>query len=182
MADLVQFVNTVSAWATIAMQVVAAALLVAVAIERLGSSHVWANTILRVARTWATHIVFFISASGVAVSLFYSDIVGYPPCVLCWWQRMFLYPIAVIAGVALLRRFVFPKAYVVALAALGFLIAIYHISVDWGAVTNAPCAATGVSCTIRYVSEFNGYVTIPMMSFTAFALIIVLAATASRQR
>lgn len=120
-------------------------------------------------------LAFLVSVAAVAGSLVYSNIIGYEPCVLCWWQRLLLYPVAGMLAVALVKKD-FIKPYVLAFAVPGALLAAYHYYGQMFNISALPCAAPvagGISCASRYVYEF-GYITIPMMSFTVFALIIAL--------
>lgn len=125
-----------------------------------------------------------VAVIGVASSLFYSEVAGFVPCVLCWWQRIFLYPQVIVLAVALWQRFRQKESWSAELAAIwlsaaGGLVALYHTYLQFGGVSLGPCAAGpgAVSCSLRYFVEF-GYVTIPTMALTAFILIplILLAA------
>lgn len=117
---------------------------------------------------------FVIAFVSVASSLFYSEIAGFAPCVLCWWQRIFLYPQAVILFVALLKKDWGVRKYALTLSGLGSFVSIYHTYLQFGGEPPTPCsAAGGVSCQFVYFLEY-GYVTIPTMALTSFALIILL--------
>lgn len=124
-----------------------------------------------------TFTLGFLSAMGaVVLSLFYSEIVGYPPCDLCWVQRIFLYPQLVIFGVGLFNKNKSSLESSFVFALLGVLTSIYHIYVENGGTIGATCADPsygGVSCAVRYVYEF-GFVTMPLMALTLSAFIIVL--------
>ena len=136
-------------------------------------------------RTWGRAIVewvgqraiplgFFVALASVAGSLFYSELVGFAPCVLCWWQRVFLYPEAILFGIALWKRKRDVFSYAVPLALFSGVIAAYQESVYLGAKSFLPCTALGGACSKIYVMAF-GYITIPMMSLTAALLILLLA-------
>src|SRR3989344_1769555 len=113
-------------------------------------------------------IVALIATSG---SLFYSEIAGYTPCVLCWYQRIFMYPLVLVLGAALIGKKRGVVRYDAPLAAAGGLIALYHYSLQrFPLLLSAPCEA-GASCARVYTFTF-GYVTIPMMALTAFLLIL----------
>lgn len=116
---------------------------------------------------------FIVTLGGIFGSLFYSEIVGFAPCALCWWQRVFLYPQAVIFGLALWKQYEGADIYGIYLSAIGGLIALINAYLQFGGVSFIPCPAIGPSCSQRYFLEF-GYVTIPTMALTAFAAIIVL--------
>jgi len=117
---------------------------------------------------------FIVSLVATLGSLFYSEIAGYEPCKLCWLQRIFMYPQTILLGIALWRKDRNIGLYGLVLSIIGGLIAGYHYVMQLGLVPSLPCSAVGysVSCTQRFVLQF-GYITMPMMAFTAFTLIIV---------
>ncbi|OGY68707.1 MAG: hypothetical protein A3B94_01990 [Candidatus Jacksonbacteria bacterium RIFCSPHIGHO2_02_FULL_43_10] len=106
-------------------------------------------------------------------SLFYSEIAGYEPCQLCWWQRILMYPQVILLGVAWLKEDQGIVLYSIALSSLGALIAGYNYLLQIGFVPSIGCSAVGysINCSQRFVMQF-GYITIPMMALTAFLLII----------
>jgi disulfide bond formation protein DsbB len=107
-------------------------------------------------------------------SMTFSNILMYPPCVLCWYQRIFMFPLSIILMVGILRKDILVHLYVLPLALMGWTIALYHNLLYYKIIpdTIAPCS-TGVSCTVKYV-EYFGFITIPLLSFVAFSIIIVL--------
>lgn len=124
---------------------------------------------------FGSNAIFFallVALGSVAGSLFYSEIAHFAPCLLCWWQRVLLYPQAAILFVALLTRDERVRKYCATLSAIGALIAIYHTYLQFGGNDLVPCSATGVSCDKVYFLTY-GYVTIPTMALTAFALILI---------
>jgi disulfide bond formation protein DsbB len=151
-------------------QAAVAALVLAFALRR--QSDLAAALIQWVSRHALT-LVFLVSAGATAVSLFYSEVIGYPPCPLCWYQRVFMYPIALISGLALGKRDERVADYLLALSGVGLLIALYHTSLQFGAASILPCPTSAVSCAQQFVMEF-GYITIPVMSLTAFGLMAAL--------
>jgi|SRR3989344_2109372 len=134
----------------------------------------WGRTIANVVGKNAVLLGFIIALASISGSLFYSELVGYEPCVLCWWQRVFLYPQVIIFGVALWRKKSDVFAYSVPLVTLSALLALYHQYVYMGGASLLPCTALGGACAKIYVMEF-GYITIPMMSLTAAAFFLLLA-------
>ena len=105
---------------------------------------------------------------ATAGSLFFSYVMEFAPCVLCWYQRIFLFPLVVV-----LARGLFPfdrgaVRYGLPLAILGWLVAAYHNLVYAGVVPESlqPCAK-GVSCTEEYIRLF-GLLSIPALSLIAF--------------
>lgn len=107
-------------------------------------------------------------------SLFFSEVMLYPPCVLCWYQRICMYPLVLILLAGLFPvsqsvvRFSFP------LALLGWGIAVYHNLLYYNILPEsaAPCVQ-GISCTTKFI-EWFGFVTIPFLSLVAFTFILIL--------
>lgn len=110
---------------------------------------------------------------ATAGSLFFSEVMQLPPCVLCWYQRIAMYPLAAILTVGILSRDSHVRRYVLPLALIGLTIAVYHNLLYYGILPESitPCTA-GVSCTSRQI-EWLGFITIPLMSLTAFTIIIL---------
>jgi disulfide bond formation protein DsbB len=116
-------------------------------------------------------IGFIVALGGVLGSLIYSEIIGFEPCRLCWYQRVALFPIALLSGIAVIKKHSWITLYGLVLSIIGGIIAIYHIILEknlFGEATNLPCAADAVSCTVQYVYVFDGLITIPSMSFVVF--------------
>lgn len=120
----------------------------------------------------STEIVFATASIATLGSLYMSNIVGYEPCRLCWFQRIFMYPIAVLSGTTLFLDKSDLKDYVMPLALIGAPIAFYHSVIQrFEQFTSAGCSVTAVSCSTEYTFHY-GYVTIPVMALTAFLVII----------
>jgi len=107
-------------------------------------------------------------------SLFYSEIAGFEHCKLCWFQRIFMYPLVILLGLANIKKDFKFTFYPSALAMIGTIISLYHNYIYYGGISIFPCEpfGLGVSCTKVLVMEF-GYITIPLMALTAFLLIIL---------
>ncbi len=104
-------------------------------------------------------------------SLFFSIVMEFPPCILCWYQRIAMYPLVATLLIDLLA---FPKInfkYSYPLIIIGLFFSIYHnlIHYDIIAQTISPCVS-GVPCSTKYIDIF-GFITIPMLSFMAFGII-----------
>lgn len=123
----------------------------------------------------AIRMSFVIALISTLGSLFYSEIAGYEPCKLCWYQRILMYPLVIILGIAWKRNDKKIVDYALPLSGLGAIIAGYHYYLQLGGNSILPCSAIGysVSCSQRFVMSF-GYITIPMMALTAFLLITLL--------
>ena len=107
-------------------------------------------------------------------SLFFSYIMEFAPCILCWYQRICLFPLVIILATGL---FPFEKRvieYSLPLAIAGWITAFYHNLLYSGIIPQdlQPCSK-GVSCTEKYIDLF-GFLTIPMLSLISFSIIITL--------
>lgn len=121
---------------------------------------------------------FIVALTATLGSLFYSEIAGYEPCKLCWFQRIVMYPQAIILGIALVKKDKGVGEYGIALSGIGAIVAGYHYLLQIGIAPKLPCSAVGysASCAQRFVMNF-GYITIPMMTLTAFILIFIFFLT-----
>jgi disulfide bond formation protein DsbB len=107
-------------------------------------------------------------------ALFSSEIMGLEPCVLCWYQRIAMFPLALMLGFALLPFDARVVRYALPLALVGAVTAAYHTLLFWGLVPKdlVPCGQ-GPSCAeVKF--ELLGFITLPLLSLTAFALIVIL--------
>jgi disulfide bond formation protein DsbB len=119
-------------------------------------------------------LLFWGVMSAVVGSLIYSQIIGFPPCDLCWWERIFMYPQAIILFVAMRRKDKGVIDYLVPLSIIGAILSLYQSFVQWGFGGSLfACTAVGSACAKVYVLQYS-YITIPFMSFTVFAYIIAL--------
>ena len=111
---------------------------------------------------------------ATAGSLYFSEIRGFPPCVLCWYQRISMYPLVAILAVGILRRDSGVATYVLPLSLTGFVISVYQNLLYYNIVPEsvAPCV-TGISGTTVFI-EWLGFITIPLLSLSGFALISTL--------
>lgn len=117
---------------------------------------------------------WLIAATSTLGALFLGEVMGLTPCVLCWYQRIFMFPLAFVLAVGL---FPFdPKIvrYALPLAITGWLIAVYHVLLVAGIIPESatPCTQ-GVPCSEVQIAWF-GFLTIPMLSVIAFSTIIAL--------
>ena len=155
----------------------AAALLILFALlaRRFGKVNPITNRIIKFFGAHAFILAFSIASGSLLSSLFYSEVAGFAPCLLCWWQRIFFYPQVVLFAVAFLKKDGEIEDYIIALSAIGGIIAAYHSYLQFGGSPLVPCSASAVaaSCAQRYFLEF-GYITIPTMALTGFTLIPLL--------
>jgi disulfide bond formation protein DsbB len=123
----------------------------------------------------ATFLAFVVAAVATAGSLYLSEGANFTPCTLCWYQRIAMYPLVVVLGIATWRRDdIAPYAYT--LAGIGGSISIYHMLVErFPSLETSSCDPTN-PCSLIWTERF-GYQTIPTMALSAFALIIALTLT-----
>lgn len=117
---------------------------------------------------YAAWVVALTATTG---SLFFSEVMELPPCVLCWYQRIAMYPLVIIIGVGIILRDSRLKFYALPLCLVGLTVSVYHNMLYYGLISEslAPCTA-GISCTSRQI-EWLGFITIPLMALTAFVII-----------
>ncbi len=171
MENYVQIINKMLGLGTIFLQLVIMLLAVNFIFFKNGK-----NKILLFFKKYTFHLGFLLAFGAVSMSLFYSEIIGYPPCELCWMQRVFLYPQLVLFGVKLFKKENIITDSSMIFAIIGAFTSVYHIYVENGGTIGATCAdpsTGGVSCAVRYVYEF-GYVGIPMMALTMSVFIILI--------
>ncbi len=115
---------------------------------------------------------FIVALMATSGSLYYSEIAGFTPCILCWYQRILMYPQVPLLAVALWKNEKIITDYILTLSLLGAPLSIYHYLLQLGLVPNISCSAVGfsISCAEKFVMNF-GYITIPLMAATAFVMI-----------
>lgn len=119
----------------------------------------------RLAPVFALWLVSLVATLG---SLFFSEVMRLPPCVLCWYQRIAMYPLVVLTTVALVRRDAGVGHYAWPVVAIGLAVSIYHNLLYYHLIPESitPCAQ-GVSCTERQL-EWLGVITIPLLALASF--------------
>ena len=180
MPPVVVLVSQILAAFTIVLQV--GLLVLIVALIRQNKS-AWASQLVTFVRAWWLPTAFAVVAGSFIGSLFYSEIAGFPPCSLCWYQRIFIYPQIILLGGALIWRDRSIARYLLPLSVIGAVVALYNSYLQYGGSPLIPCGTdpAAIDCAQRLVFEF-GYVTIPLMSLTAFVLLILLSLTELTQK
>lgn len=121
----------------------------------------------------ALWLAFLVAAVATAGSLVYSEVVGFVPCRLCWYQRIAMYPLAVVLLVGASRREGLVKRYALPLSVGGLAISIWHYLVQLYPRLEGGACDVSVPCSARYVEVF-GLVSIPFMAGAGFIVITVL--------
>jgi len=121
-------------------------------------------------------IAFIVALTAMSGSLFYSEVAHYTPCLLCWYQRIAMYPQVLILGLSIVTNDRRGVVYAAALSVVGVILAEYHYYIQTGGPTILPCSAVGYSesCSQRFTTTY-GYITIPMMALSAFVAILILS-------
>jgi disulfide bond formation protein DsbB len=125
---------------------------------------------------WLASLVALVTTLG---SLYFSDVAHFTPCALCWYQRIAMYPLAIVLLVAALRRDRGIVWYVVPVATIGALFAAYQTQLQAFPHQHSAFCALTEPCTVRYVWEF-GFVSLPFMALSAFVFIITMTVLATR--
>jgi len=124
-------------------------------------------------RPTALPIAWLVAAVATAGSLYYSEVVGFVPCVLCWYQRIAMYPLSAILAVAALRRDTLVWRYALPLTLVGGVISVYHYQLERFPTQSSVACDADVPCTVTWVWQFH-YISIPMMALTGFVAITAL--------
>ena len=124
-------------------------------------------------KVWVLYFAWLVSVVATLGSLYFSEIKGFIPCDLCWFQRIFMYPLVVILGIGTFQSDISVKKFVLPLSIVGGIISLFHYLEQkvpgFGGIR--PCVS-GVPCSAEYINWF-GFVTIPFLAFTAFTLITI---------
>ncbi|TFB13296.1 disulfide bond formation protein B [Filobacillus milosensis] len=120
------------------------------------------------------YLAWIVSLVATLGSLYFSGIKGFIPCELCWYQRILMYPLTIILGIATFQNERFIKKYVLPIAIIGCSISIFHYLEQKvpGFAEIKPCAS-GVPCNVEYINWF-GFITIPFLALIAFSIVIIL--------
>ena len=120
-------------------------------------------------------LVFAVAAIATLGSLFFSEIAHFAPCKLCWFQRIFMYPLAIVVPLMAFWRDRRAARYVLPLPILGAGVSVYHILVERGIVEQVHTCLISApgGCATKWIEEF-GYVTIPTLALTGFVLCAAL--------
>lgn len=135
-----------------------------------GSDSLWSSLFL----------AWFVALAASLGALFIGEVMGQTPCVLCWYQRAFMFPLAIVLAVGAFRSDSGTWRYGLPLAVIGGGIALYHSLLYAGVITEAlkPCGQ-GPSCTDAAMTIFGG-LPLPFLSFAAFAAITILLLLTTR--
>lgn len=127
-------------------------------------------------RSWLYATLIALLAAWIAMlgSLYFSEIAGFTPCKLCWYQRILMYPLTIVLLVAALRRADDTPYYVLPFSLLGICVSTYHYLLQKTDLFSEGSVCTGgVPCNIDYIN-WLGFITIPFLALTAFIIITIM--------
>jgi disulfide bond formation protein DsbB len=119
----------------------------------------------------ACWIIALVSTLG---SLFFSDVIGFSPCALCWYQRIAMYPLVALFLVGMFQPIKYTINFTLPIVSIGLFVALYHNLLHYGIIpeTASPCRS-GIPCSTVYIN-WLGFITIPMLSAMAFTMILTI--------
>ena len=161
--------------AMLALLAAAGSIALAVSIAAPGAYNLRAFIIER--GSW---LAFLVAGVAMAASLYYSEHVGFVPCEFCWYQRIAMYPLAVMLAIAAATRDARIVRYVIPIAVIGIGLSIYHYQLQLFPEQSSACSS-GVPCNAKYVEAF-GFVSIPFMAGCGFLAVIALQIAVLRAR
>ena len=130
---------------------------------------------------WLIFSCWILACFSAMGSLFFSEVMEFPPCVLCWYQRIAMYPLVFIFFVGAFQPAKYVIRFSLPLVVIGWIIALYHNLLHYEIVPESasPCLE-GVSCSTVYIN-WLGFITIPMLSFISFSLLLGILITLNRR-
>ena len=130
--------------------------------------------IKNVVSSFYREISFVLVTAATSGSLYFSQVLGWEPCLMCWYQRILMYPLVVLFGVAAFLEKDDVSDYALPLVTIGGGISFYHYLMQRvEQFQSAGCSITQVSCETQYTFYFD-YITIPMMAFTVFLTVLMI--------
>ncbi len=117
-------------------------------------------------------VAFFQALIATLGSLFFSEVMKFTPCTLCWYQRICMYPLVTILLIGILKKQKDIHHYVFPLSITGWVIALYHVLLYHGVIPSPLICTPGQSCTTKFFAWF-GFISIPLLSLVAFSVINV---------
>ena len=139
----------------------------------------WYEAIGGVVRPNALTLAFIVALLATVGSLYFSEVAHFEPCRLCWYQRIAMYPLVVILGIAAGRRDAGVRVYAMALAAIGAALSAYHVALEWIPALDTGACGLGPSCSVVWFRVF-GFISLPTLALIAFLSILTLLALVSR--
>lgn len=147
---------------------------IAIVVSRLIARFVpaagWLADQLRPAALW---LAWLVAATCMVGSLYFSEVQNFTPCKMCWFQRICMYPLAIILLIAAIRRDRGVRPYAITLAAIGIVISLYHYLIEWHPQWEAGSCDLAAPCSVPWFRSF-GFVSLSFMAACGFAAILAL--------
>lgn len=140
----------------------------------------WVSAWLTQVRASGLWIICMITTGAMVGSLYFSEIVGFAPCKLCWYQRIAMFSIAIISFAAALRNDKNIARYTIVLAPLGLIVSTYHYLLEWFPTLETNVCSLDVPCTAVWFREL-GFVTLCFMAGCAFITVIAVSLAIMRE-
>jgi len=140
-----------------------------------------ANTFLSEVKKIALPLAALITTTAMFGSLYFSEIVNYKPCRLCWYQRSAMYPLAILLVIANFKKYKFMKIAAVSLASIGGSVSVYHWFLERFPDLDAGVCDAKLPCEFIWFENF-GFVTLSFMALTAFFTTIVLVTLSPQEK
>ncbi|MEY3558838.1 MAG: hypothetical protein RL374_1544 [Actinomycetota bacterium] len=172
--EVVELFCAILALATLAGGII---ILAALALE---SRMTWTNAWLTQVRASGLWIICLITTGAMVGSLYFSEVVGFAPCKLCWYQRIGIFSIAIISFVAALRNDKNIARYTVVLAPIGLVVSSYHYLLEWFPTLETNVCSLDVPCTAVWFREL-GFVTLCFMAGCVFITVIAVSLAIMRE-
>ena len=133
-------------------------------------------------RPLALFLAWLVAGVAMIGSLYFSEVAHYEPCKLCWYQRIAMYPLAIILAIAVAKRDYGVRRYVVPIALIGAVISSYHYLIEWypNLEGNGTCSLA-VPCTFVWFRRF-GFVSLPYMALSGFLFIALFASLRPKEK
>ncbi|WOV83535.1 disulfide oxidoreductase [Sporosarcina jeotgali] len=126
-------------------------------------------------------VIWTVALVATLGSLYYSEVKGFIPCLYCWYQRILMYPLVLIAGIALIQKNGRIALTTAAFSLIGVCLSAYHYAIQKLSFFQDRAGTCGdVPCTAQYVN-YLGFITIPFMAFVAFAVIFIASVIMLKQ-
>ena len=135
------------------------------------------NKLIPFLQQYGAYLALVPALAALLGSLYYSEIAGFIPCTLCWYQRILMYPLTLIILIGIISQDELLPNYVLPFSIIGMFVALYHYLIQLGVFSHPSACQAGIPCDMSWVN-YLGFITIPFMSLTAFILItIIMGAT-----
>ncbi|MCA9392272.1 disulfide bond formation protein B [candidate division WWE3 bacterium] len=143
------------------------------AIKRFGNIDLIPAFVQPLLTRWGMLLALIIALTSTLGSLYFSELQGFAPCLLCWYQRIFMYPLVFIILISIMTKDRKASRYILPLVGFGGIIAALHVYIQTFPTSVISCTFNDVSCSDNYFTYF-GFITIPVMSLVSFVVIGLL--------